>query len=101
MGYFGPVKGTKYTKRTRTEREYATIIQRRKMAHKKWYEKNKEILCIKLRLKRQKRRTAEMHGTPVPIELPMPHLPVVAQPTPIPTLNLKARKCKIECKGIP
>lgn len=101
MGYFGPLKGTKYSKRTRTEREYATIMERRKVAHKKWYEKNKEILCIKLRLKRQKKRAAEIHGTPVPIELTKPDPPEIAQPLPIPILNLKERKCKIECKGLP
>ena len=100
MAYFGPLKGTKYSKRIRTEREYATIMERRKQAHKKWYEKNRETLCIKLRLKRQKRRADEMKGIPVPIEPPKkPQTP--AQPTPLPTLNLKTRKCKIQCKGIP
>lgn len=100
MAYFGPLKGTKYAKRTRTEREYATIMERRKMAHKKWYAKNRETLCIKLRLKRQRKRAEEMKGTPVPIE-PVKPKPPADKPAPLATLNLKTRKCKIQCEGIP
>jgi hypothetical protein len=99
MGYFGPLKGTKYSKRTRTEREYATILERRKLAHKKWYEKNREILCIKLRLKRQKKRAAEIKGTPVTRASTKPPQPIAVN-QPIPTLKLTTRKCRIECKGL-